>query len=222
MTAVSKFTLLQASWLGLETLVFPLVVLVFPKWFSFLILGVVNFWYIVPPDYWSTSHHFAGFMVLQPYMYTMIFKHRSYTTIPLFWIGTMLGRQMCLVENTGVFKDFVLVPSKMKKWGWSQWFILYTFSLLILVWMYSQYIDQANVSKIQWYGLVALTTLITVLTIAIKDHYELHLHHFFVFAVILSMSVCSGTLGAILDGVFYGFYVDGIAEWGLAPIWQPK
>jgi di/tricarboxylate transporter len=134
----------------------------------------------------------------------------------------MVGRQLCFVENVGPFKDFVITPSKMKKWGWSQWFILYMFGMLVLVWTYSQYIEQVNVTKLQWYGLALLITVVTIITYAIRDKYELHLHHFFIFATLLSMSICSGNLGAILDGVFYGFYVDGIAEWGLAPIWQPK
>jgi len=222
MNTFSYFTQFHAKWIALETILCPIVLLLFPPWMSFTIIGMINFAYVRLPELWLESTNIWQFILLQPYMLWACVLRRQYNAMALFWLGTMLGRQFCLVENESPFRHFVLTTSAMREWTWLQWFILYFFCTLIVTWVYAQYISGGVVHRAQWRALVALVVFVTLVSLVVNKNYELHVHHFIVFGVLLSMSTCRGTLTAFFDGIFYGAYVDGVAEWGLAMPWQAK
>ncbi len=69
--------------------------------------------------------------------------------------------------------------------------------------------------------LIAAILLIGIITWAVREHYYFHFHHYFFFGFFIPFLRFKNPVSLICLGVCAGVYAEGVAEWGMDPIWLP-
>jgi len=120
-------------------------------------------------------------------------------------------------------QKFRLTPSAIKEWELAQWLILA--ALVSLIAGFSIVIVQLMIAEeMERYALsVSITAAVGISTVSLiynKDR-QLHIHHW-VFSIILCAYLCYQNLIVLaLHGLLNGIMIEGIARWGLDPVWEP-
>ncbi|KAJ3428970.1 lccl domain protein [Anaeramoeba flamelloides] len=77
-----------------------------------------------------------------------------------------------------------------------------------------------------WYIWVPAWTcifvIISIISCFIKSNYELHLHHYFVFLMLMVLVVHQNYVCGIGWGISFGIYVEGVSNWSLANLWDKR
>ncbi len=69
--------------------------------------------------------------------------------------------------------------------------------------------------------LIAAVLLLAGVTWGIREHYYFHIHHYFLFGFFIPFLRFKNPVTLTCLGICAGVYAEGIAEWGMDPIWIP-
>lgn len=119
-------------------------------------------------------------------------------------------------------QKFSLTPSSIKEWQSEQWMILGAlilviagFSVLVVACIIDEQLGRYMLSL----SIVVILGLTTVTLIYGTDH-ELHVHHWTI-SLILCCYLChQNYIVLALHGLLNGIMIEGIARWGLDPVWE--
>lgn len=67
--------------------------------------------------------------------------------------------------------------------------------------------------------LFAAISLIAAITWTLRDHYHLHIHHYFLAGFFIPFTRFRNPVSVACLGISTGVYVEGVSEWGMDPIW---
>jgi len=81
---------------------------------------------------------------------------------------------------------------------------------------------QAGIAAPYTLSFVAMIVLIALATWLLRDRYYVHLHHYFVFGVLIPWARFRNPVSVVCQAVCLGIYVEGVAEWGMVSIWALK
>ena len=63
--------------------------------------------------------------------------------------------------------------------------------------------------------------LLAAISWAVRGHYYYHIHHYFFFGYCIPWTRFKNPLSLACQGFSAGVYVEGLSEWGMAPLWYP-
>jgi hypothetical protein len=63
--------------------------------------------------------------------------------------------------------------------------------------------------------------LIVGISWLVRGHYYYHIHHYFFFGYFIPWTRFKNPVSLACQGFSVGVYVEGVSEWGMAPLWYP-
>jgi hypothetical protein len=63
--------------------------------------------------------------------------------------------------------------------------------------------------------------LLVAISWLVRGHYYYHIHHYFFFGYFIPWTRFKNPLSLACQGFSAGVYVEGLSEWGMAPLWYP-
>jgi hypothetical protein len=63
--------------------------------------------------------------------------------------------------------------------------------------------------------------LLVAISWVVRGHYYYHIHHYFFFGYFIPWTRFKNPLSLACQGFSAGVYVEGLSEWGMAPLWYP-
>jgi len=125
------------------------------------------------------------------------------------------------LKNVG---DKFVVPSRWKTYTKSE--VLGLILALILVFaiiIYNIYLMVIS-GLIVIYGCIfgCLLLFLVIIGILIRKNHDLHLHHYFLFGILIPFTRFLNPISSISQGILSGIFIEGIARWKMAKLWQKK
>ena len=126
--------------------------------------------------------------------------------------------------DVGPLSKFTLTWSVMKKWGLPMWIFfigVVVFGVALVRDDIKGLIDCGEVHRyLIWIALVC--GLILLNTIRLKGKRALHIHHYFLALLGLSIIGVQTELMTFVHGMAFGIFIEGGNRWGYDPIWEKK
>lgn len=117
-------------------------------------------------------------------------------------------------------------PPFVSMYRGSDWLVLGGIILLaaslVSVHLYLMIADELFLLVYYGPALVGLIGALVSMTYVLRRSHHLHLHHYFIFGVLLACTPFQNPITAMTQALLLGVYVEGIATWGMDPIFPPN
>jgi hypothetical protein len=70
-------------------------------------------------------------------------------------------------------------------------------------------------------ALVGAVGALAAVTWALRNHYYVHIHHYFLFGFFIPFARFRNPVSTVCQALCAGVYVEGISEWSMGTLWYP-
>jgi len=145
--------------------------------------------------------------------------HNVFCYFVPFWVGTLPN----FCAKAGLLPDFSLSARSVATWGISQ-IIEVGVAGTMLCHLLGYHCWRAARAKLLRRVLVFYCTVILLLSgtvLALRGSHDAHLHHYFTAALVVPLTRYRGAVPAVWQGLLVGFQLQGVAVFGIEPLFYP-